>query len=222
MRKLWILIFLFGCSGQTLLEGWEKRSEKEPVSVLREIGDSLSSPSFRKKASLDPTSDKILDLALRIALSLNYRDMPIDSLIEVAQGLKGVIAFLYDFGKFDENWTNSIFAYKQILKSALVKMEKINSLDSLEYITKALEPVIMAGSYRGDYERLIDLYRERSVSDGTVRWGMSEEDVIKVFGEPERVDTVYSVSMGSFGKMMIWKDKGVLVVDGKVYEVFER
>jgi len=101
-------------------------------------------------------------------------------------------------------------------------MEKINSLDSLEYITKALEPVIMAGSYRGDYERLIDLYRERSVSDGTVRWGMSEEDVIKVFGEPERVDTVYSVSMGSFGKMMIWKDKGVLVVDGKVYEVFER
>jgi hypothetical protein len=204
------------------LEGWEKRSEKEPVSVLREIGDSLSSPSFRKKVSLDPTSDKILDLALRIALSLNYRDMPIDSLIEVAQGLKGVIAFLYDFGKFDENWTNSIFAYKQILKSALVKMEKINSLDSLEYITKALEPVIMAGSYRGDYERLIDLYRERSVSDGTVRWGMSEEDVIKVFGEPERVDTVYSVSMGSFGKMMIWKDKGVLVVDGKVYEVFER
>jgi hypothetical protein len=148
--------------------------------------------------------------------------MSIDSLIEAAQGLKGVIAFLYDFGKFDENWTNSIFAYKQILKSALVKMEKINSLDSLEYITKALEPVIMAGSYRGDYERLIDLYRERSVSDGTVRWGMSEEDVIKVFGEPERVDTVYSVSMGSFGKMMIWKDKGVLVVDGKVYEVFER
>jgi hypothetical protein len=195
---------------------------RNPVSVLREIGDSLSSPSFRKKASLDPTSDKILDLALRIALSLNYRDMSIDSLIEVAQGLKGVIAFLYDFGKFDENWTNSIFAYKQILKSALVKMEKINSLDSLEYITKALEPVIMAGSYRGDYERLIDLYRERSVSDGTVRWGMSEEDVIKVFGEPERVDTVYSVSMGSFGKMMIWKDKGVLVVDGKVYEVFER
>jgi hypothetical protein len=222
MKRWWILIFLFGCSGQALLEGWERRSEKEPVSVLREIGDSLSSPSFRKKASLDPTSDKILDLALRIALSLNYRDMPIDSLIEAAQGLKGVIAFLYDFGKFDENWTNSIFAYKQILKSALAKMEKINSLDSLEYITKALEPLIMAGSYRGDYERLIDLYRERSVSDGTVRWGMSEEDVIKVFGEPERVDTVYSVSMGSFGKMMIWKDKGVLVVDGKVYEVFER
>jgi len=222
MRVWWIAFILFGCSGQKLLEVWEERAEREPVSVLREIGDSLSSSNFRKRISLDPTSDRILDLAIRIALSLNYREMPLDSLIEAAQGLKGVISFLYDFGKFDENWTNSIFAYKQILKSAFGKMGKIENPDSLEYITRALQPAIMAGAYKGDYERLIDLYRERSISNGEVRWGMSKENVLRVFGEPERVDTVYSVSSGSFGKMMLWKDKGVLVVDGKVQEIFER
>ena len=217
-----MILALFGCSNQSLVETWENRAKEDPVSVLKEIGDSLSSPKFRKKISLDPNYGKILDLATRIALSLNYGKMPLDSLIESAQGLKGLISFLYDFGKFDENWTNSIFAYKQLLRSALVKMEKVENPDSLEYIAKALEPVIMAGSYKADYEMLLKLYRERSVSGGEVRWGMGEEEVLRVWGEPERVDTVYSVSSGSFGKMMFWKDRGVLVVDGKVQEVFER
>ncbi len=222
MRRWWIPIVLYGCAGNGLVESWEKRAENEPVSVLREIGDSLSSPSFRKRISLDPTSNRAVDLAVGISLSLDYHKMPLDSLVVSAQGLKGVILFLYDLGKFDKNWTKSIFAYKRILKSALEKMKNMEDLDSLEYITKALQPAIMAGAYREDYERLIDLYRERSVSDGTVRWGMDEEDVLRIFGEPERVDTVYSVSSGSFGKIMLWKDKGILVIDGKVQEVFER
>ncbi len=222
MRVWWIPFVIYGCSGKGLVEIWEKRAENEPVSVLREIGDSLSSPSFRKRIFLDPTYNRVVDLAVGISLSLDYHKMPLDSLVVSAQGLKGVILFLYDLGKFDENWTKSIFTYKRILKSALEKMKNMDNLDSLEYITKALQPAIMAGAYREDYEGLIDLYRERSVSDGTVRWGMDEEDVLRIFGEPERVDTVYSVSSGSFGKIMLWKDKGILVIDGKVQEIFER
>ncbi len=222
MRVWWIPFVIYGCSGKGLVEIWEKRAENEPVSVLREIGDSLSSPSFRKRIFLDPTYNRVVDLAVGISLSLDYHKMPLDSLVVSAQGLKGVILFLYDLGKFDENWTKSIFTYKRILKSALEKMKNMENLDSLEYITKALQPAIMAGAYREDYEGLIDLYRERSVSDGTVRWGMDEEDVLRIFGEPESVDTVYSVSSGSFGKIMLWKDKGILVIDGKVQEIFER
>ncbi len=223
IRIFTVFLIFLACSEMEIYKRWKDKSEKYPVSVLREIGDSLNSPKFRRRIARTPFGPKILDLALNISKNLNYANLPLDSLVKCAYGMKGVVMFIYDFGLFDERWSESLFAYKNILSHALKKLYKVQDLDSLEKITYALQPPIMAGIYKKEYLSLIELYRSKSIARGEVRWGMSEEDVIKAWGEPDSVDTVYSVSNASFGKIMHWikEGKGVLILDGRVEDIFE-
>ncbi|MEO0138998.1 MAG: hypothetical protein ABIL16_04845 [candidate division WOR-3 bacterium] len=223
-KRVVILLGILSCSEYGIFKDWEKRAQKEPISVLREIGDSLRSPKFKRKMATTPLGPKVLDLAIKISKDLDYYKLPIDSLVKCSDGLKSVVLFVYDFGIFDERWSDVLFAYREILRAALYKMENIDDLDSLERITYALQPPLMAGIYKKEYEKLIDLYRSKSVANGEIRWGMGEGDVIEAWGEPDSVDTVYSISNASFGKILYWKDrgKGVLILDGRVEDVFEQ
>ncbi len=222
MRKFLALsFFLINCNEMQLLNKWEERANREPTKVLKEIGDSLNSPKFRRRIARTPAGPKILNLALKISKSIDYDNLSMENLVESADGMKGAIMFIYDFGLFDERWTDALYSYKTILSSALRKLMYVENLDSLEKITHSLQPPFMAGIYKKDYEKLIELYRSKSVANGEIRWGMSEEDAIKVWGEPESVDTVYSVSNASFGKIMRWGNKAVLILNGRVEDVFE-
>ena len=221
LTALSVAVLLLGC-GASLVERWERRAEKDPIGVLVEMADSLNSPSFRKKMSLTPLGPKVSNLFSDILTSLKYYDLSLEDLLRVADADKAYIQYLYDYGLFDDRWENAVFAYREILRAARRKLAKVEDLDSLAEITRHLKPPITARAYKGDYEALVDLYREKTLSEGEVRWGMSEEDVRKVWGEPEAVDTVLSVAGSSFGKLLHYGDRSVLVIDGRVEDVFEK
>ncbi len=222
MRKALLPLLLLTSCGVSLTEKWERRAREEPVEVLVEMADSLNSPSFRKKMNLTPLGPKVANLFSDILTSLKYYDLTLKDLLRVADADKSYIQYLYDHGLFDERWEKAVFAYREILRAARRKLAGVKDLDSLAEITRHLKPPITARAYKREYEDLVDLYREKTLSEGEVRWGMSERDVKEVWGEPESVDTVLSVAGSSFGKILHYGDRSVLVIDGRVEDVFEK
>ncbi len=222
MRKALLPLLLLTSCGVSLTERWERRAREEPVEVLVEMADSLNSPSFRKKMNLTPLGPKVANLFSDILTSLKYYDLTLKDLLRVADADKSYIQYLYDHGLFDERWEKAVFAYREILRAARRKLAGVKDLDSLAEITRHLKPPITARAYKREYEDLVDLYREKTLSEGEVRWGMSERDVKEVWGEPESVDTVLSVAGSSFGKILHYGDRSVLVIDGRVEDVFEK
>ncbi|NPA80231.1 MAG: hypothetical protein GXO29_04195 [Thermotogae bacterium] len=221
MRRILPLLMLLGC-GNPLLKSWEEKAKRDPVAVLEEIGDSLNSTAFRKKMSLTPLGPKVSNFVGELLLNLNYDALSLESLLRVADALKSYMQFLYDYGLFDERWERAVFSYREVLRAVKRRVASVEDLDSLAHITRRLKPPITARAYKKEYESLIEMYRRRSLQEGDIRWGMREEDVIALWGEPESVDTVLSVAGSSFGKLLNYGDRQVLIIDGKVEDVFEK
>ncbi|NPB02936.1 MAG: hypothetical protein GXO39_00780 [Thermotogae bacterium] len=186
------------------------------------MADSLESSSFRRKMNLTPLGPKVSDLFSDILLTLDYGNMPLDKLLNVASALRSYMRYLYDYGLFDDRWERAVYSYREVLVAVKKRLSRVKDLDSLAEITRDLKPPIMARAYKKEYENLIDLYRHRSMEEGDLRWGMSEEDVRTLLGEPDAVDTVLSVAGSSFGKLLHYGDTSVLIIEGKVEEVFYR
>jgi len=170
-----VAVLITGC-GVSLVERWEKKAQKDPVGTLLEMADSLNSSSFRRKMSMTPLGPKVSNLFSDVLLSIKYDELSLEDLLKVAEADKAYIRYLYDYGLFDERWETAVFSYREILKAARKKMEKVEDLDSLAEITRYLKPPITARAYKKEYESLVDLYRLRTMEEGEVRWGMSEKD----------------------------------------------
>ncbi len=216
-----IAVLITGC-GVSLVERWEKKAQKDPVGTLLEMADSLNSSSFRRKMSMTPLGPKVSTLFSDVLTSIRYGELSLEDLLKVAEANKAYIRYLYDYGLFDDRWETAVFSYREILKAARRKLEKVEDLDSLAEITRYLKPPITARAYKKEYESLVDLYRIRTMEEGEVRWGMSERDVKEIWGEPESVDTVISVAGSSFGKILHYGDRSVLIIDERVEDVFEK
>ncbi len=216
-----IAVLITGC-GVSLVERWEKKAQKDPVGTLLEMADSLNSSSFRRKMSMTPLGPKVSNLFSDVLTSIRYGELSLEDLLKVAEANKAYIRYLYDYGLFDDRWETAVFSYREILKAARRKLEKVEDLDSLAEITRYLKPPITARAYKKEYESLVDLYRIRTMEEGEVRWGMSERDVKEIWGEPESVDTVISVAGSSFGKILHYGDRSVLIIDERVEDVFEK
>ena len=214
-----ITLLLMGC-GAGLTEVWEKEAESDPIGTLYEIADSLNSPSFRKRMRYSPLAPKVSNLFITILEGIRPDTLNLSDALKLAEALNLYMKYLYDFGLFDERWERAVFAYKLLLSGVKRRLRDVNDLDSLASITRKLKPFVSSRVYKAEYESLIDMYRRRSIESGDIRWGMKEEDVYEILGYPQRVDSVMSISESSFGKILHYPGKKILIMRGRVEDIF--